>query len=105
MTKKAGVAQSQKQQSDAYLSGSSLEWVPLLMLSNVWVVVVRVVWFRGETILVSSLPFGFVPSDGLSSASIPHLEGLQQISDLINPKLTAHPEAAFETVVERLVYK
>jgi len=69
------------------------------MLGNVWVVTVRVVRFRGITILFSSLPFGFIPSYNLSYAGVPHLEGLQQINDLIKPKLTAHPVAAFDTVL------
>ena len=94
---------SHNDQCDGYLSGSSLEWVPLLVLSNVWVVHIRVIWFRVVTILFSSLALGFMPSYDMSYAGVPHLEGLQHISNLIHPKLTAHPEAAFKTVVERLV--
>ena len=96
------IAQLGHQQSDSYLSGSSLEWVPLLVLGNVWVAVVGVIWF--VPIFPSSLCFSFTPTYDLSYAGIPDLEGLQQISDLIHPKLTAPPEAAFQTVVESLAY-
>ena len=82
-----------------------MEWVPFLTLSNVWVLVVGVIWFRGMTILVLPLPFGFVPSYDLSYASIPHLKGLQQISDLIHPKVTAHPVAAFHTVIVKFAHE
>lgn len=99
----AYIAQLANQQFDGYLSGSSLEWIPLLVLGNVWIVIVRVIWFRAVNTFFSSLCFGFIPSYDLSYAGVPHLEGLQHISDLIHPKLTAHPEAAFKTVVERLV--
>jgi len=99
----AYIAQLANQQCDGYLSGSSLKWVPLLVLGNVWVLVVRVMWF--VSICFSPLCFGFTPSYDLSYASIPHLEGLQQISELLHPKLTAPPEAAIKTIVKRLAYK
>lgn len=75
------IAQVGNQQSDGYLSGSSFKRVPLLVFRNVWIVNIRVIWF--VTMIFSSLCFGFTPSYDLSYAGIAHLEGLQQISDLI----------------------